>query len=717
MTESMWDEATEPIQAHAGRLEQTLALDAAAGFAPYLSAATSEADYQSRYMTVEGSLIAKVGAHLTEAQTVLYEGWKAADATRAAARLAASMKTSADDIDSHMYDWGYSKGQEARNGNPNKHLDQEIWSNEGGLGGPIDWKNSDAAFPRGYRDGLAGNPKTAGSLRDFMNEDLGSGTCKHCGKAITNRGGIWMDNAKEQGADICLDNKGTTKQYGGEHVPSKKKTSSHDDPPEEHQCELGPDGVCTDCGTPMWDPKEASSDFKVKGPASAKAPGKCSLCGDETRPRRVPADIDEEKNTLTYANEYFCHNCGNVEDSRYPKKGSLDVEALLAASDEKDFVLAHIESEAGFMDFLRGPAPEPHTKSPAEVRRDRLWDLAMHHNDADALDDLADHDPDPRMLDHYEHKFRVAVSRELPEPPEPMAQNEPLTPDRQPVQQTTPDVHTPRHGNFFHQKTPEAPDPQRAKVDKEIGRLDHVRDQERDDRRSTEKSHDDYWKAHPDEHARFLQNNASVVALAEGLGVEAVNESGFGAGRYLSDVGYDLGKPKAEHAIQEKNQADTNKYPELDKDKQSDYPTFPKPEKDQKPTGINPFTEKRVTGSKTAEFGNEPGQVERPSPIQDSEPAQPRTTRPRVHPTPRPNPTFVEPPTQPQPDVAPPVVRAPEGVDYSSPSFEQQVAAKLARVARTVAENNPHLTMQAARGIATMAISRHPGILGSKIAE
>lgn len=68
--------------------------------------------------------------------------------------------------------------------------------------------------------------KIAGSFRDFMNEDSGkTGTCKHCGTSIKQKaGGGWEKAEGGQGADICLSNKGTTKQYGGEHQP-KRKTS------------------------------------------------------------------------------------------------------------------------------------------------------------------------------------------------------------------------------------------------------------------------------------------------------------------------------------------------------------------------------------------------------------------------------------------------------------------------------------------------------------
>lgn len=69
---------------------------------------------------------------------------------------------------------------------------------------------------------------TAG-FRDFMNEDSGkTGVCKHCGAAIKQKaGGGWETQAGGAGADICNSNKGTSRQYGGNHVPKAKTSSQH----------------------------------------------------------------------------------------------------------------------------------------------------------------------------------------------------------------------------------------------------------------------------------------------------------------------------------------------------------------------------------------------------------------------------------------------------------------------------------------------------------
>lgn len=117
---------------------------------------------------------------------------------------AADLKSKvADFTDQTAYDWGYEKGSEARDGNPDKHLttDSDTWSNEGGLGGPINWQTSDEAFPRGFRDGLAGNPKQSslqtdagydphgacpgtGNIAGGKDTDKSEVACAYCGSTV-----------------------------------------------------------------------------------------------------------------------------------------------------------------------------------------------------------------------------------------------------------------------------------------------------------------------------------------------------------------------------------------------------------------------------------------------------------------------------------------------------------------------------------------------------
>lgn len=56
-----------------------------------------------------------------------------------------------------FYDWGYSYGRRVRDG----IIAASEWRN--GDGSPIDWRTSDKAFPRGYRDALAA-PRPAGRV-------------------------------------------------------------------------------------------------------------------------------------------------------------------------------------------------------------------------------------------------------------------------------------------------------------------------------------------------------------------------------------------------------------------------------------------------------------------------------------------------------------------------------------------------------------------------
>lgn len=106
----------------------------------------------------------------------------------------------------------------------------------------------------------------------------------------------------------------------------------------------------------------------------------------------------------------------------------------------------------------------------------------------------------------------------------------------------------------------------------------------------------------------------------------------------------------------------------------------------------------RVPGEKM------PHEFERDS-GEDSAPAQPRTTRPRVSPTPTTDKTYVT-PKQSEADM-----------DFSSPTFEQQVAAKVAKIAKQVVQDNPHLSKEQARGLALEAMSRHPGVVSTRRSE
>ncbi len=81
----------------------------------------------------------------------------------------------------------------------------------------------------------------------------------------------------------------------------------------------------------------------------------------------------------------------------------------------------------------------------------------------------------------------------------------------------------------------------------------------------------------------------------------------------------------------------------------------------------------------------------------------PRTTRPRQTPQVKPRTEHVRPDG---------FAQAPKKVDFNAPSYEQQVAAKIGTIARRVIEDNPHLTLAAAREMAIQAMAR-PGVVAT----
>ncbi len=129
--------------------------------------------------------------------------------------------------------------------------------------------------------------------------------------------------------------------------------------------------------------KTASPDFRQTGRPPASAQGRCNLCGDDTVPRRVPMDTDEAANTVTYANEWHCMNCGATQDKRYSSTRQSTTALLNRA--------ASLLVEA-FSD---------------DAERNRLFEIAKERGDADALDDLADYDGSPEVLKYYQKKFAV----------------------------------------------------------------------------------------------------------------------------------------------------------------------------------------------------------------------------------------------------------------------------------------------------------------------
>lgn len=90
--------------------------------------------------------------------------------------------------------------------------------------------------------------------------------------------------------------------------------------------------------------------------------------------------------------------------------------------------------------------------------------------------------------------------------------------------------------------------------------------------------------------------------------------------------------------------------------------------------------------------------------------AAPRTTRPRVQPTPQVDRAHVLPSTPEDIDVTSPSVQLPtiQPTNYSQPTPHQFAAAKVAKVAAQVMKDNPHLAREAAFSLAEKVVARYP---------
>lgn len=77
------------------------------------------------------------------------------------------MTATVTDDGARWYAWGYSYGRRVQAGT----LTPRAWVTADGS--PIDWRTSDKAFPRGYRDALT-------APRPGANR-----TCVHCGERVT----------------------------------------------------------------------------------------------------------------------------------------------------------------------------------------------------------------------------------------------------------------------------------------------------------------------------------------------------------------------------------------------------------------------------------------------------------------------------------------------------------------------------------------------------
>lgn len=93
---------------------------------------------------------------------------------------------------------------------------------------------------------------------------------------------------------------------------------------------------------------------------------------------------------------------------------------------------------------------------------------------------------------------------------------------------------------------------------------------------------------------------------------------------------------------------------------------------------------------------------------------QPQTTRPRVTPEPVRDTSFTVPNAGDSIDVNAPVNQIDTApVDYSKPSPEQMFAARTAKVAQRISEDNPHLSDEAVRDLARRAVSAYPEMVRS----
>ena len=272
-------------------------------------------------------------------------------------------------------------------------------------------------------------------------------------------------------------------------------------------------------------------------------------------------------------------------------------------------------------------------------------------------------------------------------------------------------------GAFFHH--PQAPNrPGPHFPTRQTDHLDDMRDDARADRdaeRATEKRHDEYWKAHPEEYQRHLQQNANrrmVYRTPDGVvsmtssGVmspygytasstwpgshQAVNDSAYGADRYQS-----LPSPTTPAWIKDAWDADNGPTPYLDLDR------------------ANPFSKEtleRVQHQREVQAAAQRVAVdlegfEQNDSFDDRATGQPLTTRPRV--VPQEHQTFPTNLGLDDPGMAPsPVVG-----DPLAPTIDQAVAARVARLTATVLSENPTMDKAAARRLAAATVARYPDMV------
>ena len=265
---------------------------------------------------------------------------------------------------------------------------------------------------------------------------------------------------------------------------------------------------------------------------------------------------------------------------------------------------------------------------------------------------------------------------------------------------------------------------------------------ERADEASSEQRHDEYWKAHPDEAARHRQQNFAALSPDEmfpdlapekrpyvcgvcGLWRNAENCPHCDAKRTVKDLNRKRRGPTIvdwlAHGLLPSGAAASKRtatplptgdgteryYEDLDgadtPDPMWEEPGAAEEAEVQKALDENlnkadAAYPKDFPKAKTAAEENLFGDV------QADEFASvhvPKTTRPRVTPEPKAPPAYVE-PTQPGMGA------------FDVPTVEQAVAAKVAKIAKTVMADNPHLSAEAARDLAEHAVRSYPEMVSTQ---
>lgn len=704
MTEMMWSEASGEIEAEGQRREAAYALADAETCWPFLSVAQTQAEYADRKAMLAGS---------ADWHPAVHEAFDARFAEQQRTAAAEALKEAGNKgpfghaVD--MYDWGYRKGEEARNGNPNEHLptDTDVWENKGGSGGPINWRTSDGSFARGFRDGFEGKPKkTAGSLRDFMNEKSGkTGTCKHCGKEIEEfASGGWQTKGGGAGADICIQNRGTKTQYGGEHQPKRGKTSASttdvdswpvaDEDWCDHCCSVTENGVdiCDHCGEPMsvvGSLHEATVEEVLEAEALL-AEASFFNTHHEDRYGDVPAADLTRAHDLAEQNLHRDRDALSTERARRERDNQHNLDEL-----GKALSAPHTSALSPDEMFPNIP-PE---KRPYKCLVCDNWRNAENCPHCDAVEALRDLDRKrrgPSLVDWLAHG---------------------LFPSGATAAQHTGGADTgtawaiigPDNANPLWNKTFDSEAEAQTFFDRIKGRTDDLVPRNLASFKVAEVTlNGPVWVEVGKTSSRHTGSGA-----AGDVSDTPKDPKGFGTQRYpgpSDDLTDDGNGESVDLASGETEGENTNVERKVDDEVAENlnsatpaYQTdFPKPAGDHAPTGENTEPTK-VTGTRRMAdnlFGDQEAD-------EFAQPVVPKTTRPRVTPEP-PRDLFAAVPQE-APNVLDPVNETPVApLNYARPTFAQTVAVRVAKVAAQVREDNPHLSDAAVNEIALTALSTYP---------